>query len=88
MEDFGKDRVENLFEIGTISSKTELLEKLQDTHNIRIEDHGQTKTIHTPMHIEAGDLLQKLVSAGVQLTYFRDISTSTLKLFRENATKT
>lgn len=87
MKDFGKDRIKNQFEINTSSTKAELEEILADVSNVHIEDHGSTKTIHTPIHIDANSLLRKLIAAEVQLTYFRDISTSTLKLFRENVTK-
>lgn len=88
MKDFGKDRKENLFEIGTAASKASLMEALQQLKGLRIEDHGQTKTIHTPVNTEAGKLLQLLVDANITVNYFRDISTSTLKLFRQNASKT
>lgn len=88
MKDFGKDRLRNSFELGTSASKAELLQALAGVEGVEIDDHGQTKTIHTPVRVTANELLTTLVSSHIPVTYYRDISTSTLKLFRDNAPKT
>ncbi len=87
MQDFGQDRAENLFEISTTATKTEMLGALQHLKGLHIEDAGQLKIIHVPVAYAANDVLNGLVSKQITVNYFRDISTSTLKLFRENVKK-
>jgi len=87
MQDFGQNREENLFEISTEASKSDMLQALRDVVGLKIEDMGQVKIIHVPTQTDSGQILQKLVAHHITINYFRDISTSTLKLFREHVKK-
>lgn len=84
MTDFGSDRKENLFELGTENSKTEVLAALQGLGDIRIDDVGKLKVIHAPIEVRSQMIMLHLGKTGISVQYFRDISTSTLKLFRDN----
>ena len=83
MNEFGQDREENLFELGTNLSRSEVEEKLGFPADIRIEDTGRNLIIRTELDTDANELLVRIVQAGIPVEYFRNISTSTLKLFRE-----
>lgn len=82
MRDFGSNRQENLYELNTSASKSDLLERLRHLPQLEVEDVGQVKVIRTPVGMSANELLTELVQAQIPVAYFRDISTSTLKLFR------
>lgn len=81
--DFGADRQENVFEFTSAWSKADILARLPEGHKLAIEDQGHHFLIRTPRVVNSQAVLSLLVEAGVPLDYFRDISTSTLKLFRE-----
>ena len=83
MADFGQDRSENLYELITSLTKMEVQAKLSHLENVRVEDVGRNLIIHTPLTMDANILLGEVVGAGISVEYFRNISTSTLKLFRE-----
>ncbi|MEZ4825907.1 MAG: ABC transporter ATP-binding protein [Bacteroidia bacterium] len=83
MKEFGQDRTHNLFELSTSLPKYELSLRFSDNPDIEIEDIGQHIIFHTPLSMDANTLLAELVNKGVPVDYFRNISTSTLKLFRE-----
>lgn len=85
MQDFGQDRTENLFELSTDLTKTDIVARISHLEGVGVEDVGQVKVIHTPIGMDANQLLAELVRAGIPIHYFRDISTSTLKLFRRGA---
>lgn len=83
MKEFGQDRTENLFEISTSLSKLEINMRLSGLEGVMVEDIGRHIIIHTPLQMDANKLLAELVKAEIPIEYFRNISTSTLKLFRE-----
>lgn len=83
MKDFGQDRKENIFELGTSAEKSLMKEALSALEGVTIEDRGTSHIIRTPLELEGNAVLEALVKANVPIGYFRDISTSTLKLFRE-----
>ena len=87
MQDFGQNRDENLFELSTESSKSDILQGLRHITGLQVEDMGQVKVIHVPTSIDSGEILKGLVDSKIKVNYFRDISTSTLKLFREHVKK-
>jgi ABC-type multidrug transport system ATPase subunit len=83
MKDFGKDRLKNLFELNTTADKAKIVAALQKLEGIRVEDRGNQQLIHSPTRFSGNEILGELVKGEVPIGYFRDISTSTLKLFRE-----
>lgn len=80
VKDFGQDRQENSFELAGNFTREELYGLLQALQDISIEDTGQSFVVHTPINVEAAQLLTMLASH--KLEYFRDISKSTRKLFK------
>ncbi|GAB4429879.1 MAG: hypothetical protein OHK0039_48580 [Bacteroidia bacterium] len=86
MADFGRDRQENLYEFTSPLPKAEIVQRLErqiQAGHIHIEDRGRHFLARTPVTVDAQALLELLVQAQITVSYFRDISTSTLKLFRE-----
>lgn len=80
-EELGKDREYNFFEIQSNLSKRELNDILS---NLKIADiiyNGLHYQIIADRSIQSNDLIKQLLANQVKLTYFRDISTSTKKLF-------
>lgn len=49
---------------------------------ISIEEMGKTLYLKAALDLSAEDLLKKIIEAGGKITYFRDISGSTRKLFK------
>jgi ABC-2 type transport system ATP-binding protein len=87
MAEFGNKREENLFELSTPASKAEIMAALKAFVDLTVEDGGKIKVIHFPLDVSSQELLNALLSAGIEISYFRDISHSTLKLFRQHAKK-
>ena len=83
MADFGQDRSENLYELSTSLSKMEVQAKLAHLDSVIVEDIGRHMVIHTELNVDSNTLLGEIIGAGIPVEYFRNISTSTLKLFRE-----
>ena len=83
MKEFGQDRQENIFELSSVAEKSAIKEALSSLEAVTIEDRGTNQIIRTPVSLDANAVLAALVTARIPIGYFRDISTSTLKLFRE-----
>lgn len=81
--DFGADRRENIFEFSTTWTKSQLQASLPPDQGLLLEDRGHHFLLRTPLDLSSSQVLALLVAAEVPVDYFRDISTSTLKLFRE-----
>lgn len=81
MQAFGQDRTENSFEFACKLSKEQLADKLEEIPIIRLEEVGYYFLLDTPRDISLEKVLSVLLKHGVVLTYFRDISKSTRKLF-------
>lgn len=82
-KDFGSDRNENVFEIAVSQSALELSTALASFSDIHVSDSGNMKIIHTPLSVSSRDILTTLSQNNIDIQYFRDISNSTSKLFRE-----
>lgn len=83
MKDFGHDRQENIFELSTTADKQAIKAALAELTQATIEDRGTNHLIKTPLDHDGNVVLAALVKGDIPVGYFRDISTSTLKLFRE-----
>lgn len=81
-EDFGQDRSENMFELATSLTEEVVAERLKAHAELRIRSAGQNLVLHAPLDWDAERVLSILIAAQVPVSYFRDISTSTLRLFR------
>lgn len=81
--DFDAHRGDNTFELGCDISPAELYPILRDLAVQSIQDTGQGVIINCPLEIEAETILNRLIEAKVKVRYFRDVSQSTRKLFRQ-----
>lgn len=80
VKDVGEGRIENTFELaGAISE--EIITKLFPTGLLTVKVNGKNVIVSTETSITAEDLLSALIKAGCTLSYFRDISSSTKKMF-------
>ena len=79
--DFGQDLPTNAFELAAEISEDRLKDVLEGINYVNIERAGSHFIIHTPRNIAGIQLLQHLLDNSVSLTYFRDISRSTRRLF-------
>jgi ABC-2 type transport system ATP-binding protein len=84
LQDFGQDREDNLFELKSPLAGPELIARLHHYDDLRVEPSGHHVILRTPRQLDSQAVMRRLVEAQVPVSYFRDISTSTLKLFRES----
>lgn len=87
--ELGEDRRDNIYEIGAPHCNgTDLRKILNDSCIRQVYHSGVSFVIRTALSMDAESLLQRLLAAGVQIVYFRDISRSAKRLgFREEATR-
>ncbi|MGV6860275.1 MAG: ABC transporter ATP-binding protein [Putridiphycobacter sp.] len=78
VEMIGQERKENEFEISGNFSESFLLEIFKD---ISIEKSGKTYTITAPLELNSEAFLKAILNEHKSITYFRDISSSSKKLF-------
>lgn len=86
MKAFGTERNENIFEIITPAGAHELETLFADYEGFKIADVGHIKIIHAPLSLTSARFMAKLGEKEIEVQYFRDISTSTSKLFKETLT--
>ena len=76
----GEEREENEFELqGEIGE--EALNGMFE--NIRVTSVAKTFHIKAPLSVDASEFLKTILNNGVKVSYFRDISSSTRKLFNQ-----
>ncbi len=80
---FALERLTNTFEL-TGSFTREQLHQIFADYNVKIEDSGTTSVITVDKQISSEVFLQTLLSNKINIAYFRDISTSTRKLFHKD----
>lgn len=80
---FANDRITNTFELfGNFSQ--DQLKQVFPSPDIKIEDAGTTMVVTTPTEMTLELFLKTLIESNIVPTYFRDISTSTRKLFHRD----
>ncbi|MEM6807365.1 MAG: ABC transporter ATP-binding protein, partial [Bacteroidota bacterium] len=79
--ELGLNREYNSFEIHTELSYEDFLKHLGDLNVLAVEDNGLNYVVTTSLSITAHDLLRKLIDEQTPIGYFRDINTSTKRLF-------
>lgn len=82
--DFDADRTSNVFEIKGEFDRARLEQALGAGNFLHIDDTGLILRLTTPRHIAARDVVRALGNAHLEVSYFRDISTSTRKLFHQD----
>ena len=81
VEAVGQDRHNNSFEITCNVGELELMEIFgQDIQQITAK--GKIIHMDTTIGLSSQRLMQELLAKGVEISYFRDISSSTKKMFR------
>ncbi len=80
-DELGEGREENTFEFATELTLEEVERSLGGFEYYQLEHTGLAYVIHTPLHITQMEVMQKFIAADIEVSYFRDISKSTKKLF-------
>lgn len=80
---FATERITNTFEVSG-SFNREQLQQIFKEYSIKIEDAGTTTVVTLDKEISNDIFLQTLLSNKISISYFRDISTSTRKLFHKD----
>ncbi len=83
LEEIGRDRTENSFELASDLSLAELREVLKDIGALSVEETGLDFLIHTPVGTAGAAILTHLLDRGIAVEYFRDISRSSKVMLRE-----
>ncbi|GFZ99221.1 ATP-binding cassette domain-containing protein [Okeania sp. KiyG1] len=84
LEDFGKDKEENAFELGCNLSKNELMDLLEEISYTQIEMVGHNQyIINASKNIGSNEMIKVFIDNDITLKYFRDISKSTRRLFKK-----
>ncbi len=79
--ELGKEREENTFEFACELTLDEVERSLGGLEYRNLEHTGLAYVIHTSLHVTQKNVMQQLISADVEVSYFRDISKSTKKMF-------
>lgn len=80
---FANERLTNTFEVSGNFNR-EQLQQIFSSYSIKIEDSGTTTVVTVDKDITNDIFLQTLLSNKISVNYFRDISTSTRKLFHKD----
>jgi len=81
---FDQDRAQNVFEIKGEMDRQRLLQALSALSVHQVDDTSLVWRVITAREVSASQLLAAIAHAGIELSYFRDISTSTRKLFHQD----
>jgi ABC-type multidrug transport system ATPase subunit len=79
--EFGKERLENCFELDCDLSQAVFEQLLKGFAYNSVQHNGLVLIVRTPLHIQEKDLLQFLLAKEVKINYFRNISQSIKKYF-------
>jgi ABC-2 type transport system ATP-binding protein len=71
---------EQAFEVAGNFTRAQLYDALKDFGDIRVEDSGQYFTVYCSEQLKQAELMQQISALG-DLSYFRDISKSSRRLF-------
>lgn len=80
---FGQQRNRNCFEVVGSFDRAELITMLEHIPGVKVDDSGTALIINAPVEITSDTILRSLLEKNASIHYFRDISTSTKKLFRQ-----
>ncbi|MFZ1686930.1 MAG: ABC transporter ATP-binding protein [Flavobacteriales bacterium] len=84
VDSFDQDRASNVFEIKGEFDRTRLVNALGAERIVHLDDTGLIFRLTTPREVTAKHVVKALGDADMDLSYFRDISTSTRKLFHQD----
>lgn len=81
VEDFGTERKENTFEMEISLNEEEVSLLFSLDELIQITRQANLLVVETVLTVDAQELLKRLIDSKAKVSYFRDISQSTRKLF-------
>lgn len=81
---FDQDRSSNVYELKGALDRERLLAALGAANVLALDDTGIVMRLTTPRAFGPRELMRALADGGIELSYFRDISTSTRKLFHQD----
>jgi len=82
-KNFAQDRTHNIFEASGNFKREDLYLLFPDS-GIKVEDSGTSLVVTVPIEIGPDHFLKELLNKQFSIGYFRDISTSTRKLFHRD----
>ncbi|MCB9352267.1 MAG: ABC transporter ATP-binding protein [Lewinellaceae bacterium] len=83
--DLGRERTQNVFELGLESGPGELAQHLEQFPHYKIWNNGLIWFVATPLSVSGFELQQHLAKRGVKLDYYRDLSRSVkIKFYGDN----
>jgi len=82
LQDYSNERADNAYEFSCNLSKDALADILEETSWNQIDETRNFYTVVTSTNVSAKDLLALFVKHKVEVSYFRDISKSTRRLFK------
>jgi len=80
-DSLGEEREENTYEFSCELTREDVERRLKGLEYSHLEHTGLAYMIHTPLHVSQVEVMQKFISSSIEVSYFRDISKSTKKLF-------
>lgn len=81
---FDVDRASNVFEINGEFDRSALVNAMGGERILHLDDTGLLFRLTTPRECTAKHVVKAMGDAGLEVSYFRDISTSTRKLFHQD----
>jgi ABC-2 type transport system ATP-binding protein len=84
IERIGRDRKTNHYEIGCLYIPGEMEKILSQLNVVSISHNGLYFEVETTCEVSAAQILNTLNDAGIEISFFRDISNSTKKFLLEN----
>ncbi|MBK7944445.1 MAG: ABC transporter ATP-binding protein [Flavobacteriales bacterium] len=81
---FDQDRSSNVYELKGALDRQRLIAALGAANVLALDDTGIVLRLTTPRALGSRELMRALANADIELSYFRDISTSTRKLFHQD----
>jgi ABC-2 type transport system ATP-binding protein len=85
LETLAAQRRSNVMELDCDLSRSELHDKLRPLGGVRVEQLGLQYLVTVPLSVDPDRVLRTLSDARIPIHYFRDISGSTVNLFRSRA---
>ncbi len=82
---FDQDRSSNVYELKGALDRARLTAAVGDANVLALDDTGLILRLTTPRAFGPRELMRALAVADIELSYFRDISTSTRKLFHQDS---
>ena len=83
-KDFGTERTYNDYELSGTFTREQLSAVMALIPNSKVEDSGTVFLVSIPIEMNTDEFLHILLLNKISISYFRDISTSTRKLFQKD----